>query len=844
MRSAGIKPETLAVVGLDAAWGGCGGQDADGAAAFERMVYAGGQQFAQPGYNPRVKQVDDWLRLSASRALADAGLKPGGGSRVAVLWAVEGGASFWLEGALFNEDLSAQANPLVAAAGRAQEIFALDAADAVLFAASSGEIDWEDIPLAEGNAAGFDRSTHGWKAGAGAGAVVWMPYERAAESHQRVYALLRGMTASGGNDSSLRSSLPVAPSLEDVRACCRAALEQAEVAPEEIGLVEMFASGVDAIDGVEIAGVCQAYRQPDVHLHTAAGSVQDNAGYLFAAAGLAALVRAALCLYHRTLPAVPVWTGPKLPALWRGSPFYFQNESKSWFARSDRPGRWAGINLIGKGGSFAHLILSEDAQPLEQPGTELAMGGLHLIPLVGSDLAHLIEQLEELKSALPYAADLNTLAAEWHEEAAGAPDAPFGLALIGRCHEDLLREIDLALKSVPDVFEKGGDWQTPGGSYFSASPVGQQGEVALVYPGAFNSYPWVGKDLFHLFPWLHSRSYGRTTDLGRVMRERLLYPRSLAAPTKEDQAACEANLLGDAAAMLSSGTTIAILFTYILEEAFGVRPGAVFGYSLGENSMMYATRIWQEGDDATQKLEVSPVFQQQLAGPQNAIRACWGLPAVGTAGDSAIWNNYILMASWEAVQPALEQEGHVYLTHINAPRQVVIGGDPAGCKRVIAKVRCSSLQAPFDYALHCEPTRSQFAGLAELHNWPIERIPPMKMYSAYDYQPLTLQVGAEGGRVVSEKIAQMLTSPLDFPRLVRKVYEDGARVFIEAGAGSNCTRWVDESLKGQPHAALSVNRRGTDDYTSLVRLLARLHSQRVPVDLSALYLPLRERISL
>ena len=67
-------------------------------------------------------------------------------------------------------------------------------------------------------------------------------------------------------------------------------------------------------------------------------------------------------------------------------------------------------------------------------------------------------------------------------------------------------------------------------------------------------------------------------------------------------------------------------------------------------------------------------------------------------------------------------------------------------------------------------------------------------------------------REIADKMAHMLTSPLDFPRLVHQVYADGARVFIEAGAGGNCARWIDESLKGSPHLALSMNRRGTDDY--------------------------------
>ena len=44
-----------------------------------------------------------------------------------------------------------------------------------------------------------------------------------------------------------------------------------------------------------------------------------------------------------------------------------------------------------------------------------------------------------------------------------------------------------------------------------------------------------------------------------------------------------------------------------------------------------------------------------------------------------------------------------------------------------------------------------------------------------------------------------------------------------------------KSLKGKPHLAVSINRKGADDFTSIVRLLARLASHQVPMDLSPLY---------
>ncbi len=262
-----------------------------------------------------------------------------------------------------------------------------------------------------------------------------------------------------------------------------------------------------------------------------------------------------------------------------------------------------------------------------------------------------------------------------------------------------------------------------------------------------------------------------------------------------------------------------------------MHPKAAFGYSLGENSMMFAMGVWVAGDAASAHLAQSPLFHSRLAGPQNAVREHWGQPPApdGTPTEP-LWENDFLMAPVDAVEQAVAQEQHVYLTHINTPRQVVIGGERAACRRVINSLHCTSLQAPFDQSLHNPAMRSEQARLAEQHNWPVISTPPASLYSAADYRPLTIEQGQ-----IAQNLGRMLCECLDFPRLVEQVYRDGARLFVEVGAGSNCARWVDETLKGRPHLAVAIDRKGVDDLTAIVRLLAKLVSHRAPLDLSPLY---------
>ena len=139
------------------------------------------------------------------------------------------------------------------------------------------------------------------------------------------------------------------------------------------------------------------------------------------------------------------------------------------------------------------------------------------------------------------------------------------------------------------------------------------------------------------------------------------------------------------------------------------------------------------------------------------------------------------------------------------------------------------LKAPYEHAIHCPPVESEFEAFERMHYWPVEHKPEIPVYSAADYTPLEME-----SHSIARSFAHMLTHAVDFPRLVEQVYSDGARVFIELGAGSNCSKWVDAILKDRPHASMTINQNNVSDNVSILKLLARLIGQRVPLDLSIL----------
>jgi PfaB family protein len=253
-----------------------------------------------------------------------------------------------------------------------------------------------------------------------------------------------------------------------------------------------------------------------------------------------------------------------------------------------------------------------------------------------------------------------------------------------------------------------------------------------------------------------------------------------------------------------------------------------FGYSLGENSMMFAAGVWNQGEAALQRLQQSALFKERISGKQSAIHEFWQENQPGSVKGPA-WANYILMGDAHNLQTEIDQTPKVYLTHINTPRQVVIGGAPQACEDFIALRKINFIKAPFNHALHCEPVQSEWQEFHYLHDWPINETPDYDIYTAATYEKSELTSGA-----IARNIAQTLTTPLDFPRLVGKVYEDGARIFIETGAGSNCSKWIDHILKNKEHLSVSINQHGVGDGLSVLRCLAKCISHRIPVDLEAL----------
>ncbi|MEM6755045.1 MAG: polyketide synthase, partial [Cyanobacteria bacterium P01_C01_bin.38] len=750
---------------------------------FERSIYQGEQYDISPNCNYKITEI-------VNKAIEDAEVESN--AKIAVIIASDDDTALQADLNNLNFTHTATSKTVFSAIQMAQKLLAVGEVDAVAIAS-----------VASLNSPALN-----------CGLILIDADAR--KNNQHIYAIIDAVTIPENSS----------PKAQTITQTCQQAFNIAGIKPEDIGYLEICGCSILEPNQLEIKELVAAYQTSTSELSCAVGSLKTNIGN-DVASEMGSLIKTALCLYYRYIPAVPKWSNPKYPELWQGSPFYVQTQSKPWFLAAEANKRIAAINGFSNG-NIAHLILSEAPLAQERDSRYLAQMPYSLFPLAADKPAVLLEKIQQLEKTILASDNLKVTAAQTFKNYQQHQNSTYAIAILGRNHKELQRETQRAIKGVKNAFETGEDWKTPVGSYFTAKPLGKKGKVAFVYPPTYSSYLGIARDLFRLFPKIWDSPVIQSVYNRAAHIEKLLYPRSLSAFTKRQTEELEGKLMDNPLSMLELEVGFAGLMSAVLKDYFGLQPQSCFGCSVGEISMAIAQGIWSSFYETSSGLNSSELFTSRLSGAKNTVREYWGLTEAETK--SEFWRNYVLMANVSQVKEHLKNESRVYLTQINTPREVIIAGEPEACQRVIKAIGCNAITAPFNYVIHCEAMVSEYDEFVKLHTLPINKKPEIDFYSAAEYGLIQ-----QDSEAMAHAIAKNVCHQFDFSRLVNCVYDSGAKIFIEAGAGNACSRWIGDILKGKEHATIFLNRRGIDEHTSLLRGLVQLFSHRVEIDLSELY---------
>ncbi|MGL4175755.1 MAG: beta-ketoacyl synthase N-terminal-like domain-containing protein [Dermatophilaceae bacterium] len=207
----------------------------------------------------------------------------------------------------------------------------------------------------DGHIRSFDVDGQGTVYSSGMGMVVLKPLDAALRDGDVVLAVIKG---SAINNDGGRKAFFKAPSEDGIADVAAPAIAVGGVDAASVRMVEANGSGTQNGDPIEVHALTRAFREyTDESGFCAIGSVKSNIGHLNVAAGIAAVLKGALCITHGEIaPTVNFRTSN--PAIrFDGSPFVVAQEHAPWPETTAL--RTALINSYGVGGTNGAIVLAE-----------------------------------------------------------------------------------------------------------------------------------------------------------------------------------------------------------------------------------------------------------------------------------------------------------------------------------------------------------------------------------------------------------------------------------------------------------------------------------------------------
>jgi len=337
-----------------------------------------------------------------------------------------------------------------------------------------------------------------------------------------------------------------------------------------------------------------------------------------------------------------------------------------------------------------------------------------------------------------------------------------------------------------------------------------KGKLAFVYPGVMAFYPDMMRDLAILHPECRSvfddleEAFAQNTSF---TPSNFIYP---PAPYYRH----------DADIFKSGAYAQALVSTYAacgaltqLMEKDGIRPDGVVGFAGGDLAAM--VRAGAAGAPLTRERRIQII--REIYKIVDTAVSHGGLPETKMI-------SLLLRHEGEADEAlATLPEGMVTLAIDLSPRQKTYAVDPAYASTAISAlsaigVRLVTLELdrPFNTPA-CErlvPAIRKF-----VDGW-LKEEPTCPIYSCAlaDQVPTRL-------KKMRVETAERWMKPVRFTETIRKMHADGYRVFLEVGPRGQMTTAIEDTLKGEEHAAIALNsihRRGVLQIQHAVAQLAAL----------------------
>jgi thioester reductase-like protein len=642
----------------------------------------------------------------------------------------------------------------------------------------------------DGRCKAFDARANGYVRAEGAGVVLLKPLEQALHDGDRIYAVILG-TAINQDGRTNGITVPSGAAQEAVQ---REACLQAGVEPHHVQYVEAHGTGTPVGDPIEanaLGAVFGAGRHPDSPCIV--GSVKTNIGHLEAGAGIAGLIKVALGLWHRAIPANLHFEAPNPQIDFAGLRLRVPRHLEPW-PEGAGGRRLAGINSFGFGGANAHVVLAE------APAKEAVSAGANepqktqLVPLSASGE----EALRALASKYQ----------EWLRQ--GAEEGPATLgevafnAAVRRSHHShrlaVVAESRVQLAESLEAFLHG---EARHGIAVGRARPGATVPLVFVFTGMGPQWGGMGRELLQEEPVFRAA----VEECDALLRP--LAGWSLCDELRADEATSrtqEAWLAQPAIFAMQVGLAA-------LWGSWGVRPDAVVGHSVGEVAAAYVAGALSLAD------AVQVIFHRSRL--QHRARGRGRMLATGLSPEQA----------------AQVLEGHhhkVAVAAINSPRSVTLSGDPEVLEQLHREleergtfVRFLQVDVPYHSPIMDRITEELSEALPDI----TPQRPRVALFSSVTGRSV------EGPALDGAYWCRNVREPVRFADVIRHLVQAGQTLFLEVGPHPVLGGAIRECAAELQRNATVVTslRRKAPERASLLASLGQLYALGRPVNWSALH---------
>ncbi|MBU3867689.1 acyltransferase domain-containing protein, partial [Streptomyces sp. 4503] len=635
----------------------------------------------------------------------------------------------------------------------------------------------------------FDARANGYVRGEGGGIVVLKPLSDALADGDTVYCVIEGSAVNNdGGGTSL-----TAPDPRGQQEVLRLAQRRAAVSPGSVQYVELHGTGTALGDPVEAAALGAVFGRTGTG-PVRLGSVKTNIGHLEAAAGIAGLLKTALAIHHRQLPAslhhhTP---NPRIPL------------GELNLEMRLAPGEWpqadqrliAGVSSFGMGGTNCHVVLAEPpaqapshASAHPKPGALPSPNPLPVsvpVPLVlsATTAAALRGQAMRLRPYLERSPNLTDLA--------------FSLATTRTTFEHRAVLIaGAATDAAPGLaaLAQGGTAPTPG----LVTGTARAGRLAFAFAGQGSQRLGMGRELSAAFPVFADALDAVCTALDA----------HLDRPLRDVIHGDDAELL-DQTVYTQAGLFAVEVALFRLLEDFGLVPDVLIGHSLGEVSAAHVAGVLSLADAAT-FVAARGRLMQTVAEP--------GAMVLLEAGEEEVTRT---LKTGEAA----DDSARICVAAVNGPAATVISGDERAVLDLAAEWthrgrRTKRLRTSHAFhSPHLDPVLDELRHIAESLTYRPPRIP--------------LISNVTGSRAMAEE----LCSPEYWVRHVRRTVRfldgiralegEGVTTIVELGPDKALTTLARDCLT-RPGTLVGTLRRDRSEPLALLTALAELYASGTEV---------------